>query len=183
MTAILIQPGQCPVEQPVLQLTPQKLIRGEAVRSVQQLVNFWQDFWAIGTPLATDGVYGPKTQAAVKSIQCMAFLTVDGIVGPQTWGFLCKGFENLPTLKMGSTGSFVTRLQAALRAEGILPSFGIDGIFGQDTDRSVRFFQQELRQIGLAIAVNGVVNAEIWAQLSRRTTRFRACGVVSNNNE
>ena len=33
---------------------------------------------------AVDGIFGPKTQAAVKSFQRSAKITVDGIVGPQT---------------------------------------------------------------------------------------------------
>ena len=35
-----------------------------------------------------DGVFGPKTEAAVKDIQQDAGLTVDGVVGPQTWAAL-----------------------------------------------------------------------------------------------
>ncbi|HXC84831.1 MAG TPA: peptidoglycan-binding domain-containing protein [Trebonia sp.] len=40
--------------------------------------------------MAVDGVYGPKTQAAVRAFQqAMAHqvrgFSVDGIVGPQTW--------------------------------------------------------------------------------------------------
>ena len=32
-----------------------------------------------------DGIFGPKTDAAVKAVQTDQALTVDGIVGPITW--------------------------------------------------------------------------------------------------
>jgi murein L,D-transpeptidase YcbB/YkuD len=37
------------------------------------------------TPLAVDGIFGPRTQAAVKDYQKKHGLTVDGKVGPHTW--------------------------------------------------------------------------------------------------
>lgn len=39
-------------------------------------------------PGRTDGVFGPKTQAAVQAFQRSQGITVDGIVGPQTFGKL-----------------------------------------------------------------------------------------------
>lgn len=38
-----------------------------------------------------DGVYGPQTEQAVRRYQTLAKITVDGIVGPQTWGRLFPG--------------------------------------------------------------------------------------------
>jgi peptidoglycan hydrolase-like protein with peptidoglycan-binding domain len=35
-----------------------------------------------------DGRYGPKTESAVKDLQQRFQVTVDGVVGPQTWGII-----------------------------------------------------------------------------------------------
>lgn len=43
---------------------------------------------ATHTPLSVDGSFGPLTNTAVRTFQGCAHITVDGIVGPQTWSFL-----------------------------------------------------------------------------------------------
>jgi hypothetical protein len=48
--------------------------RGEHVRTVQSVVG-----------VAVDGVFGPRTDAAVKAFQRGRGLVADGIVGPATW--------------------------------------------------------------------------------------------------
>ena len=40
------------------------------------------------SPGEIDGVYGPKTEAAVRAFQSVSGLVVDGIVGPRTWAKL-----------------------------------------------------------------------------------------------
>jgi cytoskeletal protein RodZ len=52
---------------------------GTQVKQLQQALNSLG--YDVGTP---DGVYGPKTEAAVKEFQTKQNLTADGIVGPQT---------------------------------------------------------------------------------------------------
>ena len=46
----------------------------DAIKSIQNVVH-----------VATDGAYGPRTEAAVKSYQATHGLANDGLVGPQTW--------------------------------------------------------------------------------------------------
>jgi peptidoglycan hydrolase-like protein with peptidoglycan-binding domain len=62
--------------------------KGPAVRAVQDQINFRNN--RNGHTLNVDGVYGPRTQAAVRAFQqAMAHqihgFHVDGIVGAQTW--------------------------------------------------------------------------------------------------
>ena len=44
-----------------------------------------------GHHVTVDGIFGPKTEAAVRGFQQALGVTVDGIVGPQTWRALVSG--------------------------------------------------------------------------------------------
>jgi peptidoglycan hydrolase-like protein with peptidoglycan-binding domain len=68
---------------------------GLDVRTIQYLLN------ARGASLMVDGIFGPRTNAAVRSFQWSHGLAVDGIVGQHTWSSL------LITVQRGSTGSAV----------------------------------------------------------------------------
>jgi peptidoglycan hydrolase-like protein with peptidoglycan-binding domain len=59
--------------------------RGEDVTSLQNLLN------GQGYGLSADGIFGAKTLAAVQDYQRNMGLTVDGIVGTNTWGALTGG--------------------------------------------------------------------------------------------
>lgn len=57
---------------------------GTAVRQAQCYLNHAMT----GDNLAEDGDFGPVTDAATRRFQGCAEITVDGIVGAQTWSFL-----------------------------------------------------------------------------------------------
>src|SRR5580693_6524579 len=57
---------------------------GPAVVTLQTRLNVW------GAKLTVDGDFGALTQTAVKAFQAEEKLTVDGVVGPQTWAALNK---------------------------------------------------------------------------------------------
>src|ERR1019366_93627 len=70
---------------------------GDAVQRAQRALRRTP---ALGLPI--DGIFGPKTEAAVKNFQRAKGLTVDGIVGPHTKKALPEGGP-MPTLQQGST--------------------------------------------------------------------------------
>lgn len=69
---------------------------GDAVRGVQQEFQFRNLSGDPSKGLAIDGIFGPKTDAAVRGFQQalhqdIPSVTVDGIVGPVTWQALVSG--------------------------------------------------------------------------------------------
>jgi peptidoglycan hydrolase-like amidase len=73
-----------PAPEPTIPATVNRGDNGAVVIKLQQELN------AAGAKLKVDGIFGPKTQAAVKAYQGKNKLVKDGIVGPKTWGALLK---------------------------------------------------------------------------------------------
>lgn len=65
----------------------------ECVRNIQKITNFRLNMNGYGSPLATDGNYGPKTKSAVMTLQRLMSLSVDGVWGPQTWREECTWYR------------------------------------------------------------------------------------------
>lgn len=61
---------------------------GYYVRLLQQSLNEF-----LTDALAIDGIFGPKTEAAVRELQRTYGLVVDGIVGPETWNAIFSMFS------------------------------------------------------------------------------------------
>jgi peptidoglycan hydrolase-like protein with peptidoglycan-binding domain len=113
------------------------------VESVQYLLH------QRGHPVTIDGIYGPKTTAAVKAFQAEKKLAQDGEVGANTWAQLA--FQ----VKEGASGYAVRGVQEEMvyRKQKLT----IDGIFGPKTDAAVRGFQKSI-----GTKVDGYVSDEIW---------------------
>lgn len=114
-----------------------------------------------GELVTVDGDFGPKTDAAVRSVQGSLGLTVDGIVGPKTWSAI------LVQVKRGSKGDAVRGVQQEFRdREGQHPpQLALDGDFGPKTEAAVRGFQQALRADDPSVAVDGIVGPVTWRAL------------------
>lgn len=65
----------------------------------------------------------------------------------------------LPTLRRGSTGPYVTFLQARLTDLGFSPG-PVDGVFGPQTEAAVKAFQSAYQ-----LAVDGIVGPQTWGAL------------------
>jgi peptidoglycan hydrolase-like protein with peptidoglycan-binding domain len=120
--------------------------RGERVVAIQYLLQN-KGFHR----LRADGIYGPRTTAAVRSFQRSHHLNPSGNVGPSTWNRL------IVTLRRGDTGSAVRALQHNLKFAYGFPLLRVSGFFGHHTRAAVLAFQR-----GSHLAITGVVGHRFW---------------------
>lgn len=104
--------------------------------------------------LPVTGYFGGRTATAVRDLQRRHHAIVDGLVGPQTRSLVW------PTLRQGSHGPAVRRLQTKLGRAGLPVSN--DGRFGPHTANAVRKFQT--RQ---GLTVDRVVGLQTWTKLQQ----------------
>jgi peptidoglycan hydrolase-like protein with peptidoglycan-binding domain len=129
---------------------------GAAVRRAQRALRRTPNL-----DVVVDGIFGPRTETAVKEFQSGNGLTVDGVVGPMTWNALPDGGP-MPLLQQGSTGDVVRSLQNVLTngAPGQWETTpqGVDGEFGPHTRASVIAFQHWGN-----VTADGVVGDQTWS--------------------
>lgn len=113
----------------------------------------------LGYSLLVDGKFGRNTDAAVKNFQSKNNLSVDGIVGPNTWKTLLT-LPQYPIIRRGDSGNYVRFLQQLLESK-LIPVGKIDGVFGIRTENAVKSFQQ--RQ---GLVVDGIVGQNTWTELT-----------------
>ncbi|MEP7115924.1 MAG: peptidoglycan-binding protein [Ilumatobacteraceae bacterium] len=103
-----------------------------------------------------DGVYGADDKEVVLQFQREQGLTVDGVVGAQTWSAL------LSTVNPDETGPMVKVLQTALIVRSLIrdAAANLDGVYGAATQQRVRDFQKVS-----GIDPIAVVGADTWTAL------------------
>ena len=131
------------------------------VRSLRYLLN------AHGAGLTVDGLFGAKTDAAVRAFQRAHGLVVDGVAGQQTWSAV------IVTVRRGSAGPAVKAVQDQAnfrngRGDGSL-TLQVDGVFGPRTEAWVRGFQSAVAHDVPGFAVDGIVGPMTWQALVTET--------------
>lgn len=141
---------------------------GPSVVVVQvELNRISQNYPAIPKLSPVDGIYGSRTEEAVRRFQQIFNLNPDGIVGPATWYALVRlytavtklgelrsqgqqfysiNWEYPNSLEQGDTGDKVRHLQYMLSVLSsyitAVPPLNVDGIFGTETRNAVIGAQQ-----------------------------------------
>jgi cell wall-associated NlpC family hydrolase len=117
--------------------------KGESVRSIQTELKALQ-FYSSNV----DGVFGPKTQQAIREFQFVHHLKVDGVAGPTTLKKLfstsgTKTYQQFTSTKLlsGDKGEQVKQLQEKLNKLGYF-SYQADGVFGPLTKGAIMDYQQ-----------------------------------------
>ena len=80
-----------PLTWPKVIATVRRGSTGDAVRGVQVEFQFRNLSGDPTEGVQIDGIFGPKTEQAVRGFQDALDITVDGIVGPVTWRALVSG--------------------------------------------------------------------------------------------
>ena len=162
--------------------------RGPSVVQAQVMLNRVGENYPAIPRVATDGIFGELTEAAVRHFQEIFDLTPDGIIGEATWYQLVRlyvGVTNLTelesqgqtfyainwqapnNLQSGSRGQKVSQLQYMLNvmAEYVssIPPVAVDGIFGPRTQEAVRAFQHFS-----GLPEDGIVGPQTWNALYNR---------------
>ena len=149
---------------------------GSAVEQVQFWLNTLAQYESAIPSLAVDGRYGAATASAVRAFQRRYGLTVDGVVGRETWNAIYNEFRSIQSdngtpnaypgtaLREGASGQNVRLVQFWLKIAHTVYSrlndITVDGRFGAATTAAVKRFQTYF-----GLTSDGVVGRTTWNKL------------------
>ena len=149
---------------------------GSAVEQVQFWLNTLAQYESAIPSLAVDGRYGAATASAVRAFQRRYGLTVDGMVGRETWNAIYNEFRSIQSdngtpnaypgtaLREGASGQNVRLVQFWLKIAHTVYSrlndLTVDGKFGAATTAAVKRFQTYF-----GLTSDGVVGRTTWNKL------------------
>jgi peptidoglycan hydrolase-like protein with peptidoglycan-binding domain len=160
---------KCPHQQPTLQFGAKLPIVKEMQTALNQRLAQVDTISKFPLYIPVTGYFGEETKNAVKYLQCLVFLRVDGIVEQQTWAYLRDGAASLPLLHLGSSGRQVLIVQDLLKSHDYYTGI-VDGIFGVGTEAAVCQLQAQYN-----LNVDGVITESTWMILSKLNTHTYKC--------
>lgn len=145
----------------------QKGSTGPDAALVQTWLNGVRDSCTWYGELTADGIFGTKSENAVKEFQLKNGMNMDGKVGANTWNVLYTKYTakhglNVPypgvALRTGNEGGTVRLVQQKLNSLG--EKISTDGKFGSATAAAVQRYQ---RRNGLT--ADGIVGKSTWEKM------------------
>ena len=146
---------------------------GIGVNKMQAYLNMMQERGFITTRNLQDGVYGPRTEQAVREWQTYMKLPVDGKIGSATWDSIVNKLRDLkivtnipvasPTfvLSSGAQGISVFKMQEYINEiaakNPCLRPIPVDGMYGPRTTTAVQQFQYLYD-----LNIDGVIGKATW---------------------
>lgn len=123
-------------------------------------VEQWQQkLYNLGYDLEVDGDFGPQTVEATKEFQRNHGLTPDGIVGAKTTRAMEQSKASHPSYVLSNSGGALTSDSRVEQWQQALKDLGypieVDGLFGSETEKITRLYQQEQ-----GLAIDGIVGPD-----------------------
>lgn len=179
-----------PIFPEVLQLGDQN----QYVRELQYYLDVISGFNNALPSVTIDGVFGSETETAVRAFQEFYGLTVDGVVGEQTWNMIQDVYQGIrASLSNGTSTTGAKLYPGYILLEGIensdvrdlqtylaligrtytsLPEIPVTGYFGSQTEAAVRAFQK-----AFGISESGVVGAVTWDAIANEYDQITLAGL------
>ena len=156
---------------------------GDYIKTLQYYLDVVAYFYPQIPDITVDGYFGEKTKEAVMAFQNLQGLTVDGIVGRDTWRSLTNAYntvlKTIPPeyqtetsliypgyiLSEGLENDDVKRLQTLLQSISAvnpsIPNVEINGVYDPTTAAAVSALQEFF-----GIPVTGTVGAATWSLIA-----------------